>query len=118
MRGDVKGSTMLPAGEETRGRPQALPKVDPNRLAELCKRFHVRRLSVFGSVLAGRAGEGSDLDLLVEFEPGRVPGFGFFELQAELAELFGVRVDLHTPAFLSRYFRDEVTTSAELLYAA
>ncbi len=93
-------------------------EVDPAHLAELCRRFHVRRLSVFGSVLAGRSGKDSDLDLLVEFEPGRVPGFGFFELQEELAELFGVRVDLHTPAFLSRYFRSEVEVAAEPLYAA
>jgi hypothetical protein len=53
----------------------------------------------------------------VEFESGQTPGFAFFGIEAELSELFGRTVDLHTPGFLSRYFRNEVTARAEPLYA-
>ncbi len=88
------------------------------RLAEVCRRYRVRRLMVFGSRLAGTAEAGSDLDLLVEFEPGATPGLAFVRLADELSALFGYPVDLHTPASLSRYFRDEVLAQAKVLYEA
>jgi uncharacterized protein len=56
------------------------------------------------------------IDVLVEFEPGHVPGFAFFGLQDELGRLLGRKVDLHTPASLSDYFRDEVLREAESAY--
>ena len=55
---------------------------------------------------------------LVEFEPGYVPGLAFFAMQEELSALLGRKVDMHTPHFLSRYFRDEVLQSAQVQYAA
>ena len=90
---------------------------DRELLAEICRRFHVRRLSLFGSVTRPAFRASSDVDVLVEFEPGRTPGFSFFRLQQELADLFGRAVDLNTPGFLSRYFRGDVVKSAEVLYA-
>ena len=73
-----------------------------------CRRHHVRKLALFGSVLRDDFGPDSDVDVLVEFEPGHVPGLAFFDMEAELSHLIGRQVDLNTPQFLSRYFRDTV----------
>ena len=91
---------------------------DAKALEGICRRYGVRRLAVFGSFLKGEAEEGSDLDLLVEFFPGQVPGLGFLRLQKELSEFFGRPVDLHTPRSLSRYFRKEVLEEARVLHEA
>jgi predicted nucleotidyltransferase len=87
-------------------------------LAAICRRYAVSRLSAFGSVLREDFAEGSDVDLLVEFEPGRTPGLAFFRLEEELAGLLGRRVDLNTRASLSPYFRDRVLFEARDLYVA
>ncbi len=93
---------------------------DQRALAELCRRHHIRRLALFGSVLKGVAGEASDVDLLVEFEPGKEPGLiGLAQIEAELSTpLGGRKVDLRTPRDLSRHFRNEVLDGAEEQYAA
>ena len=83
---------------------------------EICARYHVRRLAVFGSSLNGEGTTESDLDLLVEFEPGHTPGLAFFTLEDELSEALGRKVDLNTPAFLSRYFREAVIKEAQDIY--
>jgi predicted nucleotidyltransferase len=95
-------------------------EVDQEALAELCRRHHIRRLSVFGSVLKGTARPDSDVDLLVEFEPGATPGLlGMAAIEMELSSLLGGRpVDLRTAGDLSRYFRDEVVRSAEPQFVA
>jgi uncharacterized protein len=87
-------------------------------LADFCRRHHIRRLALFGSVLRDDFGPDSDLDVLVEFEPGHVPGLAFFDMQEELTALFGRQVDLNTPGFLSPYFRDAVLASANPIYDA
>lgn len=92
--------------------------IDKNRIAEFCRHHHVRRLALFGSVLRDDFGPNSDVDVLVEFEPGHVPGFAFFDLQEELAAIVGRRVDLHTPGSLSKYFRDRVVREAQDQYVA
>lgn len=92
--------------------------VDEEQIAEFCRRNHIRRLSFFGSVLRDDFGPESDLDMLVEFEPGHVPGLAFFGMQGELSELLGREVDLNTPGFLSRHFRDQVVRDAEVVYDA
>ena len=92
--------------------------IDPPRLAEFCQRNHVRRLALFGSALREDFGPHSDIDVLVEFEPGRTPGLAFFAMQDDLAGMFNRVVDLHTPASLSRYFRDQVLSEAEDQYVA
>lgn len=85
-------------------------------LEQLCRRYHVRRLALYGSVLREDFGPESDVDVLVEFEPSHTPGFAFARLQRELSELLGFPVDLHTYRSLSRYFRDEVSRQSKVLY--
>jgi predicted nucleotidyltransferase len=92
--------------------------VDRERLAEFCRQNGVRRLAIFGSALRDDFGPGSDVDVLIEFEPGRTPGLTFFSMQEELSRLFDRTVDLHTPASLSRYFRSQVLSEAEDQYVA
>ncbi|MBI4918216.1 MAG: nucleotidyltransferase family protein [Acidobacteria bacterium] len=90
-----------------------------DQLAEFCRKHRVRRLSLFGSALTDRFGPDSDVDLLVEFEPGSVVGYlALAAMEIELSQLLGRKVDLRTPAELSRYFRDEVVRLAEVQYAA
>lgn len=92
-------------------------EVPSEKIAEFCRRWHVRRLALFGSVLTDKFGPESDVDVLVEFEPGHVPGLDFVDAQDELSELMGRRVDLSMPRCLSRYFRDKVVAEAEVVYA-
>jgi predicted nucleotidyltransferase len=93
-------------------------RIDREALAEVCRRHHIRKLSLFGSVLAGKDRPESDLDLLVEFEPGREPGLiGLAAIEFELSALLGRPVDLRTPQDLSRHFRDQVLRAAEVQYA-
>jgi uncharacterized protein len=93
---------------------------DRTALATLCRRHHIRRLSLFGSVLKGTASENSDVDLLVEFEPGQAPGLiALAGIEVELSSLIGGRrVDLRTPQDLSPLFRGEVLRTADIQYAA
>lgn len=94
-------------------------ELDADALARFCARHHVRRLSLFGSVLKGTATPGSDVDFLVEFETGQEPGlFALADMEAELSGLLDGRpVDLRTAQDLSRYFRDDIVRTAELQYA-
>jgi predicted nucleotidyltransferase len=92
--------------------------IDREKIAEFCRRHHIRRLSLFGSVLRDDFGSDSDVDVLVEFETGHVPGLAFFDMEAELSQILGRKVDLSTLQFLSRYFRDEVLNEAEEQYVA
>ncbi len=94
-------------------------EIPEEQLARFCRRRHIRRLSLFGSTLAGTARPDSDIDLLVEFVPGEEPGLlGLAAMEAELAELLGgSKVDLRTPQDLSRHFRDQVLRTAEVQYA-
>lgn len=93
--------------------------IDRTKLSDFCRRHHIRKLSFFGSVLRDDFRPDSDVDVLVEFEPGRVPGFiRLAGIEAELSALLGGRVvDVRTVEDLSPYFRDEVIASAELQYA-
>jgi hypothetical protein len=91
--------------------------IHKERLAEFCRSNHIRRLALFGSIIHGEFRPDSDLDVLVEFERGHVPGLDFFRMQEELSELFGRQVDLNTPKFLSPYIRKQVLREAEVLYA-
>lgn len=93
-------------------------QIDTNVIADFCRRHHIRRLSLFGSRLRGDFRPDSDVDLLVEFEPGHIPGYAFFSMQEELSDLLGLPVDFRTPAELNGRFRDEVLRIAEPLYAA
>jgi predicted nucleotidyltransferase len=90
--------------------------IDRPRLADFCRRHHIRRLALFGSVLRDDFGPDSDVDVLVEFEPGYVPAFALVNVEDELSALVGRKVDLHTPGSLSKYFRDRVVREAQDQY--
>jgi len=89
-----------------------------DKIAEFCRKNHIRKLSLFGSVLRDDFTENSDIDLLVEFEPGTRLGFVFFGMQDQLSEILGRKVDLNTKGDLSKYFVDEVLREALPLYDA
>lgn len=92
---------------------------DEKAIADFCKTNGVARLSLFGSVLRDDFHPESDIDILVEFLPGRTPTlFSIAEMEADLGDLIGRRVDLRTPQELSRFFRDEIIAQARLLHAA
>jgi predicted nucleotidyltransferase len=99
--------------------PQIMvPEFSRDQIEPFCKKHHIKRLSLFGSELHGDNAPGSDIDILVEFEEGHIPGFAFAGIQRELSELLGRHVDLHTPESLSRYFRTDVVKEARPLYVA
>lgn len=85
-------------------------------IASFCRRNRIERLALFGSVVRDDFGPESDVDVLVVFEEGHAPGWEFFSMQDELSRILGRRVDLNTPGFLSRYFRDRVQAQAEVIY--
>lgn len=97
-----------------------------DRISEMCRRYNVARLSLFGSILRDPSPEGgygfrptSDIDILVEFIPGMVPSlFKFAGMQLEMTELLGREVQLSTPPMLSSSFREQVLHEAKFLHAA
>jgi predicted nucleotidyltransferase len=90
-----------------------------DRISDFCRCHHARRLSVFGSVLRADFGRESDIDLLVEVEPGHAPGLiRFAGMESELGEILGRKVDLLTPMSVSPYFRDRVLKDAVPLHDA
>lgn len=90
----------------------------PLLVADFCRRHYIRRLSVFGSVLREDFRPDSDIDLLVEFQPGHTPGWEVVDLEEELSRLFGGRrIDLVNPKFLNRRLRDAILNSAVVQYA-
>lgn len=93
------------------------PSIPREELARFCGRYHIRRLSFFGSVLRDDFGPESDVDVLVEFEPGHVPGLAFIDIEDELSAMLGRPVDLATPKSVSRWIRGTVLSEAEVQYA-
>jgi predicted nucleotidyltransferase len=88
-----------------------------NEIEQFCLRNHIRKLSLFGSVLTPRFGPESDIDILVEFDPEKTPTlFDVVGMEQELTQKLGSSVDLRTPGDLSRYFRDQVVATAALQY--
>jgi len=99
------------------GRMELQVAVPQDRLAELCRRHHIRKMALFGSVLGAHFSPESDVDVLVEFEPeAQVTLFDMGEVQIELSEMLGREVDLKTIGFLSPYFRRQVLDSARVIY--
>lgn len=92
--------------------------ISKDRIAEFCQQHHIRKLSLFGSVLRDDFTPESDIDFLVEFEPGRIPGyFKLVSLEMELSKMLeGRKIDLRTPNELSIYFRDKVMAEAVVQY--
>ena len=93
--------------------------IDSSALADLCRRWGIRELALFGSALRPDFSPGSDVDLLVDFVPGVVLGFRYLELERELSALFGGRrVDLVPRKYLHPRPRDRVLAEAQVQYAA
>ncbi len=87
-----------------------------DQIAQFCRKHHIRKLSFFGSVVRADFGPHSDIDVLVEFEPDHIPGYGFFLIEAELSRLLGRKVDLQTLHFLSPEILDSIMTEAVPVY--
>ena len=88
-----------------------------DEIAAFCKRHHIRKLSLFGSVLRDDFGPKSDIDVLIEYEPDYTEGFiAFAGTQTELSQILGREVDLNTSEDLSRYFREKVLATAVVQY--
>lgn len=93
--------------------------IDRETLAEFCRKHYIKRLAIFGSALRDDFRPDSDVDVLVEFQPGHVPGLDFIAIERELSGLLqGRRVDMVTPKFLSPRFRSQILASAQPLYVA
>lgn len=111
----VTSCLMKPADAVPAGRI----KVPPEIIANYCRRHHIRKLSLFGSVLRDDFRPESDIDVLVEFEPAHVPDFfDLIGMKEDLMELLGHKVDLKTPNSLSPYFRDRVLRESLPLHDA
>ena len=93
-------------------------KKNDEKIVDFCKRNHIVKFSFFGSVLREDFGPESDVDVLVEFDPGRVPGLAFFRMELELSQILGRKVDLQTPKFLSPLIRSQVLSEADIQYDA
>ncbi|MFQ5640575.1 MAG: nucleotidyltransferase family protein [bacterium] len=93
--------------------------IQNDKIVEFCQRNYIRKLSLFGSILRDDFGHTSDIDVLVEFKAGNIPGFIRLEgIEDELSKIIGGRrVDMNTPKSLSKYFRDEVMANSKVLYA-
>jgi predicted nucleotidyltransferase len=89
-------------------------------IEQFCRKNRIRKLSLFGSVLRNDFRPESDIDVLVEFEQNGVPGLlGISRMERELSQILGGRkIDLRTPEDLSKYFRQQVLSTAEVQYAA
>jgi hypothetical protein len=93
--------------------------IPEERIAEFCKHHHIRRLALFGSALREDFTPDSDVDVLVEFKPGiRVGMIRLAGIELELSSILGRKVDLNTPGFISKYFREKVLAEAEDQYVA
>jgi predicted nucleotidyltransferase/DNA-binding PadR family transcriptional regulator len=93
-------------------------KAPPEKLAAFCRKHHIRKMSFFGSVLRDDFTPESDIDVLVDFEPGFVPGFAIIDIENELSRLLQRKADLRTTGDLSRYIRDRVVREARTAYEA
>jgi len=94
-------------------------EIDTGVIAGFCRRHHLTKLALFGSVLTDRFGPDSDVDVLFEYDPEHVPSlFDVAGMEEELTGILGRKADMRTPRDLSRYFRDEVVRTAQVHYAA
>lgn len=93
-------------------------EIPKKEVAEFCRKHHIRKLSIFGSALGEHFGGDSDIDVLVDYEPGQVIGFRIFDMEAELSRMLGgVKVDIVNVKYLNHRLRDHILESAEIQYA-
>jgi len=91
-------------------------RIPSQLIKSFCQKHHIFSLAIFGSFVRNDYGPTSDLDILVDFEPGYTPGFDFFSIEAELSELLGHKVDLQTTSFLSPEVRQSALSEAVTVY--
>jgi predicted nucleotidyltransferase len=106
---------LLPSVSFRAGFDKAAPKiaVDSERVAEFCGQYHIQRLRLFGSVLRDDFHPGSDVDILVEFEPGHTLGWEIVGIEDELGRILGGRkVDRVNPRFLNARLRNRILHEA------
>jgi len=93
--------------------------VTAEQIADLCRKFHIRRLSLFGSVLRDDFGPASDVDMLIEFESGHIPGWEIVDIAQDFSRLFrGRKVDILNPKYLNRHLKARILQSAVVQYEA
>ncbi len=92
--------------------------IDRERIAEFCRRHNIHWLALFGSVLRDDFGPDSDVDVLVEFEPGTFVGFRIVDMEDELSQILGRKVDIVTVRALNHRIRERVLNEAQTQYAA
>jgi predicted nucleotidyltransferase len=97
--------------------PARIP-IDKQAIADFCRKWHVSELALFGSVLRDDFRPDSDVDVLVTFETGHVPGLKFITMEEELSAMLGRKVDLLTPKFITPFIRERVLAEAEVQFAA
>jgi predicted nucleotidyltransferase len=94
-------------------------EIDQMRIAAFCRKHHLTKMALFGSVLTERFGPASDVDVLFEYDPEHIPSlFDIVRMERELSEILGRKADMRTPKDLIRYFRDEVMRTAVVQYVA
>ncbi len=96
--------------------PARIP-IDHEKLADFCRRHHIRKLSLFGSVLRDDFRPDSDVDVLYEFDDGFAPGWEIADIEQELSELLGRKADLVPAKYINRWIRQRVLAEAEVQYA-
>ncbi len=93
-------------------------EIPSQEIAELCRRFKVREMAIFGSAARGELHAGSDIDIMVEFQPDATTGWEFFELEEQLERILARKVDLGTKASLKLWVRPSALRDARIIYAA
>ncbi len=91
-------------------------KIDHEKLTEFCRKHHIKKLWLFGSVLRDDFRDDSDVDVLYEFEPEKTPGWEIVNVQEELSDIMGYKVDFVPEKYLSRHIRRHPSFNPELIY--
>ena len=93
-------------------------EIPAEKIREACRRYHVKEMAIFGSAARGDMRPGSDIDIVVEFDPEANVGWEFFELEEELTRIFARKVDLGTKRSLKPWIRPRALREALVIYAA
>lgn len=93
-------------------------EIPTDQIRQICRRYHVREMAIFGSAARGGMHPGCDIDVPVELDPDANLGWEFFDLEQELTQAFGRKVDLGTKRSLKPWIRVEALKDAQIVYAA
>jgi predicted nucleotidyltransferase len=93
-------------------------EIPTEKIADICRRYGIQEMAIFGSAARGDMRPDSDVDVMVEFAPGVVHGWEYFHLEEELAEAFGRRIDMATKKWLKPHIKQEILREARVVYEA